>query len=92
MPMEYYEERVNRYRVLRRTNYDAETAEGRQAIAELKLHGIDPEDSWSLVWSFENLESAENQAAEERKFWKEPRYTVAVKDAGEATVIKRPIY
>lgn len=82
-----YEERVLRYRVLRRMNLHPEKE--RERIASLLLHGIDPRDNWELVWSFETLEAAEKQAASEREYWKEPNYTIAVKDAGGETVFKR---
>ena len=87
-----YEERVNRFRVLRRTNWDEATPDGREARASMRLHGIDPDDCWSLIWSFKALEDAEEQAAEERELWPEPRYTIRVKDAGEATTITRQMW
>lgn len=87
-----YEERVGRYRIVRRTNYDPSTEFGAQARAEMSINGIDPDDCWSLIWSFDDEDAANEQLAEEQQFWKEPRYTTKLVDNGEATVITRPIY
>lgn len=84
--MQTYKETVLRYRVVRHTEYDAATK------ASFRLNGIDPDDNWSLVWSFEDLESAERQAERDRKIFKAPTYTIKVVDNGEASVIERPIY
>lgn len=84
---QYYEERINRFRVMRR-----EVITDPRRRAEYKINGYDPDDTWSLIWSFENEADALDQAEEERKYYKEPAYIIAVKDAGEATVIKRRIW
>lgn len=84
---EYYEERVLRFRVMRR-----EVITDARRRAEYKINGYDPDDTWSLVWSFNNPYDAETQAAEERTYYKEPNWIVAVKDAGEETIIRRRIW
>jgi hypothetical protein len=50
--METYEERVYRYRILRHE----ELPEGhKQAYRD---RGINPDDRWDLIWSFETYEAA----------------------------------
>lgn len=84
--MQTYKETVLRYRVVRHTEYPDDIK------ASMRINGIDPDDCWSLIWSFDNLEDAEQQATEDREIYKEPTYTIKVIDNGEATVIERPIY
>ena len=84
---EYYEERILRFRVMRR-----EVITDDRRRAEYVINGYDPDDTWSLIWSFNTLEDAEATAEDDRKIWKEPAYIVAVKDAGEETVIRRQIW
>lgn len=84
---EFYEERVLRFRVMRR-----EVITDARRRAEYKINGYDPDDTWSLIASFKTLEAAEDWAEEDRVIWKEPAYVVAVKDAGEETVIRRSIW
>lgn len=49
---ETYKERVNRYRILRHDDLPEAHK------AEYRLAGIDPDDMWSLIWSFETEASA----------------------------------
>lgn len=55
-----YEEPVGRFRLLRHE----ELPEAHKA--ELRIKGIDPDDNWSLVWSFHEREPAETCLAQER--------------------------
>ena len=48
-----YQERVGRYRIIRHEVLPAEHQ------ASYRLRGIDPDDLWSLIWSFDTLEAAE---------------------------------
>lgn len=84
---EYYEETVLRYRVVRRAVITDPAIR-----AEYAINDIDPDDTWSLIWSFNNEVDAIAQAEEEREIFKEPRWIVKVVDGGSATVIKRPIW
>lgn len=77
-----YQERVNRYRVVKHE----ELPEYHQICMRKK--GIDPDDNWSLVWSFERLEDAEAQLTREREYapgWQ----TWKIIDAGAAEVVTR---
>lgn len=56
--METYIEHINQFVVERLEDYS------KQARAELRLNGIDPDENWLLTWSYETSE-----AAEERKKW-----------------------
>lgn len=87
MAAEYYTETVLRYRVLRR-----EIITDARRRAEYAINGMDPDDTWSLIWSFNNLADAEAQAAEEREIFGEDRWVVAVKDAGQTEHIKRMVW
>lgn len=84
--MKTYQETVLRFRVLMHTEYPEEYK------AEMRINGIDPDDNWSLIYSSNTLENAEDIAAEQREIYNRPIYTVKVVDNGEATVIERPIY
>jgi hypothetical protein len=81
----FYQERVNRFRIIRHDELPA------QHKAEMRLRGIDPDDSWSLVWSFETEDAANEQLASCVEFacsWE----TFKLVDAGCSTVICRPIW
>lgn len=53
-----YKERVLRWRILRHD----ELPEAHKA--EYRLNGIDPDNNWSLIWSFETEEAAKDQLAD----------------------------
>ena len=55
--METYTERVNQFVV----EYHEDLPEEHKA--QYRLRGIDPNDLWTLSWSFETLAEAEKQAA-----------------------------
>ena len=82
---ETYQERVLRYRIMRHDDLPEEHK------AAYRLQGIDPDDLWSLVWSFETREAAEVQLARENE--NKPRfYTFKLVDAGQATTIERSVW
>jgi hypothetical protein len=85
--METYTETVLRYRVVRRRIITDESIR-----AEYRINGRDPDDTWSLIWSFNDLESAEDQAEDERKYYKEPNWIVKVLDHGKTEFIERSIW
>jgi hypothetical protein len=79
-----YEERVNRFRILRHE----ELPEAHKA--EYRARGINPDDNWSLIWSFETEASAEKMLAELNGDADKPRYwTYKLVDGGEASTITR---
>ena len=80
--MNTYKETVLRYRVLRHE----ELPEAHKA--EYRRHGMDPDDTWSLIYSFTTLEAAQDtmkdlQAAAPRT------WTYRLVDAGQAEVLDR---
>jgi hypothetical protein len=87
MNTETYTETVLRYRVVRRQIITDEAIR-----AEYRINGRDPDDTWSLIWSFNDQVSADDQAEDEREIFKFPRWEVKVIDAGETTYIKRSIW
>jgi hypothetical protein len=83
--MKTYKERVNRWRIIRHD----ELPEAHKA--EYRLAGIDPDDNWSLIWSFETEEDARAQLANcigSAAKWQ----TYKLVDGGEATEIERSIW
>ena len=54
-----YEEPIGRFRLLRHD----ELPEAHKA--EYRLAGIDPDDNWSLIWSFHTEEAAQEMLASE---------------------------
>lgn len=80
-----YKERVNRWRILRHE----ELPEAHKAA--YRLEGINPDDLWSLIWSFETEEAAVEMLAEltgrKSKFW-----TYKLVDGGKAEEIERSIW
>lgn len=80
-----YQERILRYRIIRHD----ELPESHKA--EYRLHGINPDDNWTLVWSFETLEAAEKQLANEnsKKAWFQ---TFKIVDAGQEEVVEREMW
>lgn len=81
-----YTERVGRYRILRNEEPPAE----HKAYLEYK-YGERWEDSWGLIWSFDDADAAEKCltecVADAPKYW-----TYKLVDNGEASVIERPIW
>ena len=80
--METYQERVGRYRIVRHEELpDAHKA-------EYRLNGIDPDTLWSLVWSFDDEQSAKEQLA--ICIQHQPSYaTHKIVDNGAPTFIER---
>jgi hypothetical protein len=80
-----YIEKVNRWRILRHD----ELPEAHKA--EYRLSGINPDEIWSLIWSFETEDSAVKMLArlneEKSKFW-----TYKLVDGGNAEEIERSIW
>lgn len=83
--MNTYMERVMRYRIIR---HDELPESHKQAYREA---GIDPDDNWSLVWSFSDLEAAE-QALEQCIEDAASFETYKLVDAGEESFIERQIW
>jgi hypothetical protein len=87
--MTTYQERILRYRILRHEELPPAHK------AEYRLRGMDPDDMWSLVWSFNDLASAlmtlENcvQDSHESEFSMVTRPVWRIVDAGQETVIER---
>lgn len=82
---ETYKERVNRWRIMRHD----ELPEAHKA--EYRLAGIDPDNNWSLIWSFETEAAAVTMLADlnERKAkWQ----TYKLVDGGAATEIERSVW
>lgn len=77
-----YQERVLRYRIFRHDELPEEHK------AEYRLLGINPDDNWSLIWSFETLEAAEQQLMNENntKAWFQ---TFKIVDGGQEDLIER---
>lgn len=82
-----YTETVLRYRVARR-----EVITDPRRRAEYAINGMDPDNTWSLIWSFNDLKSAEDQAEDEREIFKAPAWEVKVIDAGKTEYIQRSIW
>ena len=85
MTTQTYTETVNRYRILRHDDLPAAHK------AAYRAEGIDPDDLWSLVWSFTDLDAAQaclaQSQADAASF-----QTFKLVDAGAATTIERPIW
>lgn len=80
--METYQERVGRYRIVRHEELPPAHK------AEYRLNGIDPDTLWSLIWSFDDEQSANEQLA--FCIQHQPDYaTHKIVDAGETTYIER---
>ena len=80
-----YRERVGRYRIIRHE----ELPEHHKA--EYRALGIDPDDRWSLIWSFDTLEAAERGLVDcnEDKAWFQ---TYKLVDAGQEEYIERSVW
>lgn len=82
--MATYQERINRFRILRHEDLPESHK------AEYRLSGIDPDDLWSLIWSFDNLAAAEAKLAQYNDDPDKPAfYTYKLVDAGAAEVVTR---
>jgi hypothetical protein len=89
--METYVEKINRYVV----EYQEDFSD--QHKAEMRINGIDPDEHWTLKWSFEKEENAIEQMQEEKEwyanFCEKHGYSIRkqfrVRDLGETKYIKR---
>lgn len=82
--MNTYTETVYPFRVLRHEELPEEHK------ASLRLNGIDPDDNWSLIWSFQTREAAENQLKWENENKAEWQTFKLVE--GELEEIERPVW
>lgn len=80
---ETYKERVGRWRIL----YHDELPEGHKA--EYRLAGIDPDDLWSLEWSFNSEADAVAMLADLNERNDRKYRTRKLVDGGEAIEIER---
>jgi len=82
---ETYKEKVNRWRILRHDDLPEEHK------AAYRAEGINPDDVWGLIWSFETEASAIEMLASlnERKA---KFQTYKLVDGGAATEIERSIW
>ena len=79
---EVYKERVGRYRIMRHD----ELPEAHKA--EYRLSGINPDNLWSLIWSFDSENAAVKCLAEENAS-KAKWQSFKLVDGGEAVEIER---
>ncbi|MBT1509374.1 hypothetical protein KIP88_02570 [Bradyrhizobium sp. SRL28] len=82
---ETYKERVNRWRIMRHDDLP----EGHKA--EYRAAGINPDELWSLIWSFESEEAALKCLADEEAHaakWQ----SFKIVDGGEAVEIERSVW
>ena len=56
--------------------------------ASYRLRGMDPDDMWSLIWSFDTIEAAEKCLVDCNEH-KASFQTYALKDAGQEEFIER---
>jgi hypothetical protein len=83
--MDTYQEKVNRWRIIRHEELPEEHK------AAYRLEGIDPDDNWSLIWSFETEEAAKEQLAhciEHAASWQ----TYRLVDGGKAEEFTRSVW
>lgn len=80
--MTTYKEKINRWRIIRHD----ELPEAHKA--EYRLNGLDPDDTWSLIWSFSTEEAAVQCLAEENER-KASWQTFRLVDGGEAIEVER---
>jgi len=79
---ETYQERVGRYRIVRHEELPPEHK------AAYRINGIDPDNNWSLIWSFNDLEAA-SKCLTDCNATKASFQTYRLVDGGEETVITR---
>jgi hypothetical protein len=80
--METYQEKINRWRILRHEELPAEHK------AAYRLNGINPDDNWSLIWSFTTEEAAQKMLAQ-LNVDKPKFYTYRLVDGGKADTVTR---
>lgn len=88
-----YKEKVNRFVV----EYHEELPAKHKA--EMRLNGIDPDERWCLMWSFEKEEGAIRQKEADEAWYSEfcqkhgyrPFKTFRVRDLGETMYIQRSV-
>ena len=83
--MSTYTETVYRYQVLKHTEQAEEYKEA------YRKDGINPDDVWSLIWSFRNKEDAE-EAIQSEIGQAYPNETFKLVDAGDTTHIERQVW
>ncbi len=83
--MNTYTETVNRYRIVR---HEELPEEHKQCYRDA---GINPDDNWQLIWSFEDEEFAAEKLQEIQKH-APLHWTYKLVDGGEATTIERPAW
>lgn len=82
---ETYKEHVNRWRIMRHM----ELPEGHKAA--YRADGINPDELWSLIWSFEDEETAVEMLDKlQRRPSKITKYKLV--DGGTATEIERSVW
>jgi len=83
--METYKERVNRWRIIRHEELPEEHK------AAYRLEGINPDDNWSLIWSFDTEDAAKMQLARcnaSKARWQ----TYKLIDGGKTEYIERSVW
>ena len=83
--METYQERVGRFRIVRHE----ELPEAHKA--EYRIRGMNPDDMWSLIWSFDELVDAEKCLINCNEY-KASFQTYKIVDNGEASFITRSMF
>ena len=79
---ETYQERINRWRIV----CHEELPEAHKA--EYRLHGVNPDEIWKLIWSFETEEAAKEQlqhCIEHAASWQ----TYKLVDGGKTEFVER---
>ena len=79
---ETYKERVNRWRIMRHDDLPERHKEAYRA------DGINPDELWSLIWSFEDEDNAV-EMLDKLKRRAPSYYTYKLVDGGEAIEIER---
>lgn len=80
-----YQERVGRYRILRHEVLPPAHQ------AEYRIRGINPDELWSLIWSFNDLDAAEEMLKEEQEHAFSFQ-TYKLVDAGKDEIIERQLW
>ena len=80
-----HQERIGRYRIIRHEVLPIEHQ------AAYRLRGIDPDDLWSLIWSFDDLDSAE-KCLDDCNLYKTSYQTYVLKDASKEEYVERNIW
>jgi len=80
--MSTHTETILQYRILRHDDLPQAHKD------EMIKHGINPDEQWNLIYSFDNKADAYG-CLEEEEFNAAPWETYKLKDAGEATTIER---